>query len=238
MAKTVIIAGVGPGSGAALARKFAKEKCQVGMIARSADTIQILEEELRRRGDAALAAPADITDPKQVADAFHRVREKFGPIDVLINHASQGVWKGLLELKPEEFEAAWRVSVYGTFLCTREAAPDMLRSGGGVVLFTGATSSIRGRNGALEFSSAKFAVRGLADSLARELWPKGIHVAHIVVDGVIDTPRVREGYRPGPDEPLLNPDAMAEAYWNLAQQPRGAWTLEIDLRPFNEEFFV
>src|SRR5579884_2854631 len=140
MAKTVIIAGVGPGSGAALARKFAKEKCQVGMIARSADTIQILEEELRRRGDAALAAPADITDPKQVADAFHRVREKFGPIDVLINHASQGVWKGLLELKPEEFEAAWRVSVYGTLLKKKEEANDKLGNGEGADKFKETTT--------------------------------------------------------------------------------------------------
>lgn len=238
MARTVVIAGVGPGSGAALVRRFARKQCRVGMFARSAGYLRQLEKEIRGRNEAALAVPIDITDPKQVAEGFGRVREAFGPVDILINHASRAVWKGVLELTPQEFEQAWRVSAYGALLCTREAVPDMLRNGGGAILFTGATSSIRGRGGALEFSSAKFAVRGMADSLARELWPKGIHVAHIIVDGVIDTPAVRERYRPAPDEPLLDPDVIAESYWTLANQPKSAWTLELDLRPFNEEFFV
>lgn len=238
MTRTVVIAGVGPGSGAALVRRFARERCRVGMFARSADYLHVLEKEIRGRNEAALAVPTDITDPKQVAEGFGRVREAFGPVDIFIHHASRAVWKGLLELEPSEMETAWRVSVYGGFLCAREAVPDMLQNGGGAILFTGATSSVRGRGGALEFSSAKFAVRGMAESLARELWPKGIHVAHIIVDGVIDTPFVRERYQPGPDEPLLDPDAMAESYWALANQPKSAWTLELDLRPFNEEFFV
>lgn len=102
---------------------------------------------------------------------------------------------------------------------------------------TGATSSIRGRDGALAFSSAKFAMRGLAEAMAREYWSRGVHVAHIVVDGVIDTPAVRERFTPGPDEPFLNPDAMADAYWALVQQDKSAWTLEIDLRPHGEAFF-
>ena len=146
-------------------------------------------------------------------------------------------WKGLLDLSVEEFEQAWRVSCYGAFLCSREALSDMLESGSGAILFTGATSSIRGRDGALAFSSAKFAMRGLAESMAREYWSKGIHVAHIVVDGVIDTSSVREHFNPGPDEPLLNPDAMADTYWTLIRQDKSAWTLKIDLRPYGEAFF-
>ncbi|MGH7228745.1 MAG: SDR family NAD(P)-dependent oxidoreductase [Nitrospiraceae bacterium] len=238
MSYTVVIAGVGPGLGASLARKFVKEGCRVGLFARSADYLLELEKAIKKENGAALAVPADLTDPEQVAKGFRRLREAFGPVEVLIHNASRAAWKGLLELTPSEFEQAWRISAYGGFLCAREAVPDMVRKGRGAILFTGATSSVRGRGGALDFSSAKFAVRGLAESLARELWPKGIHVAHVIVDGAIETPEVRRHLALAPNEPLLNPDAMAEAYWNLVTQPQSAWTLEIDLRPFNEEFFV
>jgi NAD(P)-dependent dehydrogenase (short-subunit alcohol dehydrogenase family) len=236
MRDTVVVAGVGPGSGGALVRKFFKEGYQVGMFARSADYIQQLERELGREN--ALAVPVDVADSKQVSQGFGRVREVFGMVDILVHHASHSAWRGLLELTPEQFERAWRISAYGGYLCAQEAVPDMIQRGGGTILFTGATSSIRGRGGALDFSSAKFAVRGLAQSLAVELWPKGIHVAHIIVDGVIDTPGVRERFAPGPDEPLIDPDAMAESYWMLVKQPKSAWSLELDLRPMNEAFFV
>lgn len=234
MPQTAVIAGAGPGLGAALARKFAAEGCRVGLFARSAPYLETLAGEI---GDSALPVPADITDPDQVENGFRQVREAFGPVDILVNHASYAVWKGLLDLTPEEFERAWRISVYGAFLCTRQAMQDM-QKGGGAILFTGATSAVRGRGGALAFSSAKFGLRGMAESLARELWPRNIHVAHIVIDGVIDTPEVRKKLAPGPDEPLLNPDDIAETYWSLVRQPRSAWTLELDVRPHNEDFFV
>ena len=125
----------------------------------------------------------------------------------------------------------------GAFLCAREAVSDMLKNEKGAIIFTGATSSVRGRGGAVAFSSAKFAVRGLAQSLAMELWPKGIHVAHVIIDGIIDTPRVRKSYKPSAKEPLLKPEAIADSYWNLIQQDRTAWSLEIDLRPDREAFF-
>jgi NAD(P)-dependent dehydrogenase (short-subunit alcohol dehydrogenase family) len=111
---------------------------------------------------------------------------KFGPIDVLVNYASTSSWGGINESTPEQFERGWRVTVFGAFLCSREAARDMLKTGAGAILFTGASSSIRVLKGALDFSSAKFGLRGLADALARELWPQNIHVAHIVIDGVIN----------------------------------------------------
>lgn len=236
--KTAVIAGVGPGLGAALARKFAEEGCQVGLLARSPEFIRRLESELRRKKRKALAVPTDISDPAAVVKAFASIRKEFRSVDILVNNASSSNWKGILKIKPEEFEQAWRVSIFGAFLCTQQAVCDMVSAGEGTILFTGATSAIRGRKGAPEFSSAKFGLRGLAWSLAAELWPKGIHVAHVIIDGVIETPRVREQFKLKPDEPLLMPKAIAETYWNLVGQDRSAWTFEVDLRPNREEFFV
>lgn len=238
MTHTAVITGVGAGLGASLARKLAKEGCQVGLFARSAEYLKQLEADIIGQGGHALGVPTDITDPEQVARGFKRVRDAFGPVDILINHAGHATWAGLLDLRSEEFEQAWRVGPYASFLCTREAVPDMLKKGSGTILFSGATSSIRGRGGAVAFSSAKFGVRGLAESLARELWPKNIHVAHIVIDGGIESPDLRKTSSFIPNEPWLNPESMADSYWGLVTQDKQAWTLELDLRPHNEEFFV
>ena len=237
MSKTAVISGVGSGLGAALVRKFASEGYQVGLLARSPNYIEGLAEELLQEGVKALAVPTDITDPQQVTRGFAQVREELGPVNVLINHAGNASWKGFHELTLDEFEQSWRVCAYGSFLCAREVVDDMLSVGRGTILFTGATSSIRGRAGAVAFSSAKFAVRGLAWALARELWPEGIHVAHVIIDGVLATPSVREGGHVEEGEPLLNIDAVAAAYWSLVQQDKGAWGFEIDLRPHDEGFF-
>ena len=230
MGRTAVIAGVGPGLGAALARRFVDEGCRVGLFARSADFIEDLATEL---GEDAVAVPTDITDREQVAAGFENVRETFGPVDVLVNHASGGAWKGLRELSAEEFEHALDVSAVGAFHCSKEAVSDMLADdAGGTIIFTGATSAVRGRGGAPGFSAGKFAARGLAESMARELGPEGVHVAHVVLDGQIDTPDVT-----GRDvEELLDPDAIADAYWTLVEQDRSAWTLELDLRPHVEAF--
>jgi len=243
--RVAIIAGVGPGLGAALVRKLAKEGCRVGMFARSPELIGKLAAELRPH---ALPVPADVSDEKQVAAGFRKVREQLGPIDILIAHASGSVGEGLLKTTPGQFEQSWRTAVFGAFLCVREAVPDMLKlatgrvrptggRGAGAIIFTGATSSVRGRGGAVVFSSAKFAVRGLAQSLAVELWPRGIHVAHVIIDGVIDTPKDRRTHKSSNREPLLKPEAIANSYWNLIQQDRSAWSLEVDLRPHSEAFF-
>ncbi len=238
MSQTAVISGVGPGLGASLVRKLVREGCRVAMFARTGDYLRRLGEELQGAKGSALAVPVDITDPEQVKRGFRTVREAFGAVDILIHHAGGASWKSLVEMQAEDFEQGWRLCAYGGFLCVREAAPDMLRKGSGAILFTGATSSVRGRGNALAFSSAKFAVRGMAESLARELWPQGIHVAHIVIDGVIEPPDVRQSVAMDPNEPFLNPDAIADSYWNLIRQDKGAWTLELDLRPFKEEFFV
>ena len=228
--RVAIVAGVGPGLGAALVRKLAQEGCRVGMFARSPQFIGKLAAEL---GPRVLAVPTDISDPKQVATGFRKVREKLGAVEILIQHASGSVGEGLMKTTPDQFERSWRVAVLGAFLCARE----MLKRRTGTMIFTGATSSVRGRGGGVAFSSAKFAVRGLAQSLAVELWPKGIHVAHVIIDGVIDTPKVRRSYKPSAKEPLLQPEAIADSYWHLIQQDRSAWSLEIDLRPNKEAFF-
>ena len=238
MSQTVVITGVGSGLGAALVRKCVKEGCQVAMFARSADYLTQLGKEVKGQRGSALGVPTDITDLEQVKKGFQLVREQFGPVDILINHAGNATWGGVQNITQEHFAEAWRIGPYASFLCTQEVVPDMVKKGKGAILFSGATSSVRGRGGAIAFSSAKFGVRGLAESLARELWPQGIHVAHVVIDGVIDTPRARQGSVSEENEPLLHPENMAEAYWNLAIQDKQAWTFEIDLRPFNEDFFV
>jgi NAD(P)-dependent dehydrogenase (short-subunit alcohol dehydrogenase family) len=240
MSETAVIAGVGPGLGESLVRRFAEEGYSVGMFARSEEYLSELEDDIEDGGCDALAVPTDITSNEEVADAFGAVRDKFGSVDVLVNHASAASWKGLRDSSPDEFERSWRVSAYGGFLCSKQAVEDMVGDNedgeGGTIIFTGATSAVRGRGGAVGFSSAKFAVRGLAESMARELGPQGVHVAHVVIDGMIDTPRVRERFPDAGDDELLDPDEIAKSYLHLVEQNRSSWTLELDLRPHVEEF--
>ena len=232
-----VIAGVGPGLGASLARKFAKEGCRLAVLARSSDFLESLSEEIRRRGTEILAIPTDIAEADQVAAAFERIRDELGPVDVLINNASASGPFGqpFVELAPESFARGWQVGVLGSFLCSQAVVPDMLIKNAGCLLFTGATSSVRG--GAITFSSAKFGMRGLAQALARELWPKGIHVAHIIIDGVIRENESEPGTEDQNAEPLMNPAAIAEVYWGLVRQDRSTWSMELDLRPHREKFF-
>jgi NAD(P)-dependent dehydrogenase (short-subunit alcohol dehydrogenase family) len=246
MARTAVVSGVGPGLGESIARKFADEGCSVALFARSGEYVADLADDLPTD---AVGVETDVSDPEEVTAGFERVREELGPVDVLVNHASGGSWKGLRDLSADEFEQAWRVSGYGAFCCAKEAVADMLeRDGdsedgteggdeaGGTIILTGATSAVRGRDGALGFSSAKFAARGMAESMARELGPEGIHVAHVVIDGQILTPSARENEPDRNEETFLDPDEIAENYWHLVEQDRSAWTLELDLRPHVEDF--
>jgi NAD(P)-dependent dehydrogenase (short-subunit alcohol dehydrogenase family) len=231
-----VIAGVGPGLGASLARRIAKEGCRLVLLARSSDFLEALSKELRQRGTETLSIPTDIGEAAQVAGAFQRIREQLGPVDLLINNASASGPFGqpFVEIGAENFAYGWRVGVLGSFLCSQAVVPDMLKQGAGCILFTGATSSVRGA--AITFSTAKFGLRGLAQSMARELWPKGIHVAHIIIDGVIQESEFSTQTEDQAAEPLMNPAAIAETYWALVKQDRSAWTLELDLRPHREKF--
>lgn len=233
MNRVALITGVGPGLGAALARRFAKEGFALALVARSPDFIGKLAGELSSLGQRSLALTADIGRADEISAVVAKTRSELGPIGVLIHNASGGAGGEMLDLSAEKFEEAWRVTTLGAFLLAKETAAEMTGDGG-AMLFTGATSSVRG-GGWLAFSSAKFALRGMVQSLARDLWPKGVHIAHVLVDGIIHSEEKEEtnGART-----LLDPDEMAEAYWYLANQPRSAWTLELDLRPNGEEFFV
>jgi NAD(P)-dependent dehydrogenase (short-subunit alcohol dehydrogenase family) len=235
MAEIVAIAGVGPGLGESLARKFVSEGCRVALLARSQNYLSALARDLGT--GKALPVPVDVTRPEDVQRAFSHIRETFGSPDVLIHHAGHAKWGKLGDVGPRDFENAWRVCAWAGFLCVREVVPAMLRQGRGAILFTGATSAVRGRPDALVFCSAKFAVRGLADALARELWPQGIHVAHVVIDGVIG-PRGTTAGDGGTGEPQMDPDAIAQSYWALVCQEKSAWTFELDLRPSQEGFFT
>jgi NAD(P)-dependent dehydrogenase (short-subunit alcohol dehydrogenase family) len=233
MSRTAVIAGVGPGLGASIAERFAEEGCSVALLARSESYLDGLAERLRGEtpGDAA-AIPTDLTDEAEIAAAFERTRERFGAVDILVNHASAASWDGLLEQDSEDFRQALAVGPEAALYCSQEAVSDMVDGDGGTVIFTGATTSVRGRKGAVGFSAAKFACRGLAESMARELGPEGVHVAHVVIDGGILPP----ASDPDNSEEYLDPDAIADNYWHLVEQDRSAWTLELDLRPHVEEF--
>jgi NAD(P)-dependent dehydrogenase (short-subunit alcohol dehydrogenase family) len=232
-----VIAGVGPGLGAALARKFADEGRRIALLARSSGYLESLSDELRRAGTQTLAIPTDIGEAGHVSEAFQRIHRELGAVDLLVNNASDSgpFGQSLVEIDAESFARGWRVGVLGALLCSQAVVPDMLRKGSGCILFTGATSSVRGAS--ITFSSAKFAMRGLAQAMARELWPKGVHVAHIIIDGLIRDSESESGVEDQTAEPVMHPAAIAEAYWGLVKQDRSAWTLELDLRPYREKFF-
>jgi NAD(P)-dependent dehydrogenase (short-subunit alcohol dehydrogenase family) len=217
MARTAVIAGVGPGLGESLARRFASEGCRVALFARSRDYIEALADDLPEPGDG-LAVQTNLADVDQIRDGFDAVREAFGPVDVLVNHASAAAWKGLMDIGEESFEEAWAVNGRGAFVCSQEAVGDMLETGGGTVIFTGATSAVRSRGGAIGFTAAKFAARGMAMDMAQEFGSDGVHVAHVVVDGQIDTPSARERSPDRDVETFLDPDELADTYWHLVEQ--------------------
>jgi NADP-dependent 3-hydroxy acid dehydrogenase YdfG len=208
----------------------------VAIIARSADYLQSLAKEIRAAGGRVFEAQANVGDRAQVEAAFASIREQLGSPEVLLYNAGSGMWGTVTEITPEQYEDTWRVNAYGAFVSAKAVVPDLIERGRGVLLFTGATAGVKAGPKSVAFGPAKFALRGLAQSLARDLGPKGIHVAWVNVDGVIDIPRTRERFPQLRDEDLLKPDAIAETYWHLAHQDRSAWTLELEVRPFKEKF--
>ena len=227
------IIGVGPGLGASLARRFAAEYA-VAINARTPDFLGTLANEIRERGGAALEIQADISKPEQIRSAFQVIRTRLGEPEVLLFNAAAGPFGNVNEVTAEQFENCMRVNALGAFLCAKECAPAMVERGSGVMLFTGATAGVKAGAKSIAFGPGNFAKRGLAQSLARDLGPKGVHVAWVNIDGGIDLPHRQ---RPNANkEDLLSPDAIAETYWYLAHQDRSAWTMELELRPFKEKF--
>ena len=228
-----VVVGVGPGLGASLARRFA-QGYKVAIMARKTEYLQSLAGEIRAAGGQVLEVPTDIGDRAQVEAAFKSIRERLGPTEVLLYNAGSGTWGTITDITPEQYENDWRVNAYGAFISAKAVVPDQIARGHGVILLTGATAGVKAGPKSVSFGPAKFALRGLAQSLARDLGPKGIHVAWINVDGVIDIPGRR--YPQFKDEDMLKPDAIAETYWHLAHQDRSSWTLELEVRPFKEKF--
>jgi NAD(P)-dependent dehydrogenase (short-subunit alcohol dehydrogenase family) len=230
-----VVVGVGPGLGAALAHRFATGYA-VAVLARNEDYLTTLVQDIEQAGGCALAVPTDVSKEEQITAAFTTIRERLGEPDVLLYNAAMRPVGRLMETKPSTFENTWRVSVLGAFLCAQQVVPAMQKKSSGVILFTGATAGVKPFPTSAAFGPAKFALRGLAQVLARDLGPQGIHVAYINVDGAIDMPAIRQRFPNLKEEDMLKPSAIAETYWHLAHQDRSAWTQELEVRPFKEKF--
>jgi NAD(P)-dependent dehydrogenase (short-subunit alcohol dehydrogenase family) len=224
------VVGVGPGNGAALARRFAAEGWALALLARGTGTTAPLAATLAD----ARAYECDAGDAGSVERAFAAVRRELGEIDVLVYNAGSGVFGTVEQISPADFERAWRVNALGALVACQQVIPEMKRAGRGSIVFIGATASRRGGAKTAAFAPAKAAQRSLAESLARHLWPAGIHVALIVVDGVVDLPRTREQLRDKPDSFFVRPDDVADVAFRLTQQRRSAWSFEVEARPFGE----
>jgi NAD(P)-dependent dehydrogenase (short-subunit alcohol dehydrogenase family) len=230
---SVLVAGVGPGLGIALAKRFAHDGYRVAMLARSRERLAALAAQAP---DRLVPMPCDVTDPAQVSAAFEETEGRLGSLACAIFNAGAYRQGSILDIAPNDFEHCWRVGAFAGFLIGQAAAQRMVARGSGTILFTGATASLRGGANFANLASPKFALRALAQSMARELGPRGIHVAHVIIDGQIGgTTRGDDDDARAPDSKLA-PDAIAEAYFNLHRQHRSAWSQEIDLRPSVERF--
>ena len=226
--ESVLVAGVGPGLGIALAARFSREGYRVAILARNRERLAALAKQDSQR---LVPIACDVTEPAQVDAAFDECERTLGPLACAVFNAGTYRRGSILDIQPEDFEHCWRVGAFAGFLVGQAAARRMVKRGSGTILFTGATASLRGSANFVNLASPKFALRAVAQSMARELGPRGIHVAHIVIDGRIDA----DDTGAAPDS-RLRPDAIAQAYLDLHRQQRSAWSQEIDLRPWVEKF--
>ncbi|HSK99758.1 MAG TPA: SDR family NAD(P)-dependent oxidoreductase [Rubrobacteraceae bacterium] len=234
--RVAAVLGVGPGLGASVARRFAREGFAVALLARREESVAGVRQEIETDGGTAIPVSADATDPRSVTSAFERVRGDLGDPEVFVYNAGAFQMGGVLEISPEKFDECFKANCAGAFYAAREVLPAMVEAGRGTVLLTGATAALRGSARFSALAVGKFGLRALAQSMAREFGPQGIHVAHVIIDGQIDTPRVREMSPDREEDTMLSPEAIAETYWRLHAQHRTAWTLEMDLRPSVESF--
>lgn len=226
------VVGIGPGNGTALAHRFAAAGYAVALLSRRTDLSGRLATEL---GDAR-AYQCDVADAASVAATFDGIRRDLGDVDVLAYNAGSGTWGTIEDIDPEAFEASWRVNALGLFLTVKQVVPAMKTKGAGNIVVIGATASRRGMPRTTAFAPAKAAQLSLAQSLARQLWPAGIHVSVIILDGVVDLPRTRQQMPDKADDFFIKPADVAEtAYW-LTVQKRSAWSFEVEARPFAEKW--
>ena len=223
------VVGVGPQNGASFARRFASEGYAVALLSRKTEYSSTLAADI----ESAKAYACDVTDPSAVETAFSAVRTDMGEIDVLVYNAGSGVWGNIEELSAHDFEQSWRVNTMGAFLVSKEVIPSMKEKKAGTIIFAGATASLRGKPFTTAFAPAKASQRSLAQAMARHLWPSGIHVSLIIIDGGVKSLASNVDV----DEPeTLNPDDIATTAYFLSQQPRSAWSFEVDVRPSQESW--
>ena len=236
--RTAVVVGAGPGTGAEIARLLAREGFALVLARRDADALAPLVADIEAAGGKALAVAADAAEEQDVAHLLDQAQTRFGAPELVIYNAGGITMGGVADTGLDQLEAMWRASARGGFLVGREAARRMIDWGRGTIVFTGATASVKGAADFSAFAAGKHGLRAIAQSMARELGPRGIHVAHLIIDGIIDVPRVHERMpevtaAKGADG-LIDPRSVAATMLWLHRQPRDAWTFELDLRPFKE----
>ena len=238
--RSIIVIGAGDATGGAVLRRFVRGGLVGVGTRRDAGKLAPLIDSIEAEGGRAFGFGSDARDEDAVIDLFDKVERDIAPVEVLVFNIGANVRFDIADTTSRVYRKVWEMAAFAGFLTGREAARRMLTRGRGTIIFTGATASLRGGAGFSAFAGAKFALRALAQSMARELGPKGIHVAHSVIDGAIDTAWIAENfptrYALKSEDGILDPEAIAEAYWQLHCQPRSAWTHEIDLRPWMETF--
>jgi NAD(P)-dependent dehydrogenase (short-subunit alcohol dehydrogenase family) len=236
--KAVLVIGAGDATGGAIARRFAREGYIACVTRRHADKLQPLVEQIRAEGGQAHGFGSDARKEEAMVELVAQIERDIAPIEAAVFNIGANVRFPITETAARVYFKVWEMACFAGFLMGREVAKAMLPRGRGTILFTGATASLRGREGFAAFAGAKHGLRALAQSMARELWPKGIHVAHPIIDGAIDTEFIQsnfpERYATKAQDGIVNPEHIAELYWQIHQQPRDAWTHEPDLRPWME----
>jgi len=239
-AKIALVIGAGDATGGAIARRFAREGYVACVTRRHADKLEPLVKEIEAGGGQARAFGSDARKEEEMARLIETVEREVGPIEVAVFNVGGNVHFPIRETTARVYYKVWEMGCFGGFLMGREVAKVMVPRGHGTILFTGATASLKGSAGFSAFAGAKHGLRALAQSMARELGPQGIHVGHVVIDGAIDTAFIRDlfpdAYARKDQDGILDPEAIAENYWRLHVQPRSAWTFELDLRPWTEKW--
>ncbi|MHC8345146.1 SDR family oxidoreductase [Pseudomonas sp. RT6P73] len=238
--KVVLVVGAGDATGGAIAKRFAQEGFVACVTRRSADKLQPLVDAIKANGGDAHGFACDARKEEDVIALVEQIETEIGSIEAFVFNIGANVPCSILEETARKYFKIWEMACFSGFLNAREVAKRMAKRQRGTILFTGATAGLRGAAGFAAFAGAKHGIRALAQSMARELGPMNIHVAHVVVDGAIDTDFIRnsfpEKYATKEEDGILNPEHIAENYWYLHSQPRDAWTFELDLRPWNERW--
>jgi NAD(P)-dependent dehydrogenase (short-subunit alcohol dehydrogenase family) len=238
--KVVLVVGAGDATGGAIAKRFAQEGFVACVTRRSADKLQPLVDAIKADGGEAHGFACDARKEEDVVALVEQIESEIGPIEAFVFNIGANVPCSILEETARKYFKIWEMACFSGFLNAREVAKRMAMRQRGTILFTGATAGVRGAAGFAAFAGAKHGIRALAQSMARELGPMNIHVAHIIVDGAIDTDFIRDNfpdkYATRDQDGILNPGHIAENYWYLHSQPRDAWTFELDLRPWSERW--